>query len=107
MKSLVAFLSNQNAPEMAEVLAELNAELAKGEAKAQANRELYAAAHDAVIKVMSDVPMTVTDIYEKAKNELPEGFTKAKVQYALLNYWESEVVKIDNGKRSVKTYRRA
>lgn len=97
----------RNIPELAEESAEFDAELNKSAEKANATRELYGAAHDVVMSVMSEVPATVADIYAKCESELPEGFTKAKVQYALLNYWKDEVVKIDNGKRSPMTYRKA
>ena len=83
----------------------VNAEVAKGEAKAQANREAYAAAHDAVMSVLSDAPMTVKDIVAACGDELPEGFSASKVQYGLLNYWTDEVVKIENNK-AANTYRR-
>lgn len=95
MKSLVAYLNGQDVPEIAEIKAEIEAELAKGEAKAQANRELYAEAHEAVMGVMSAAPKTLAEIYEACKDELPEGFSKSKVQYALREYWASEVVKIE------------
>lgn len=97
----------RNIPELAEASAEIDAELNKGIEKTNATRELYATAHDIVMGVMSEVPATVADIFAKCESELPEGFTKAKVQYALLNYWKDEVVKVDNGKRSPMTYRKA
>ncbi len=97
----------RNIPELAEASAEIDAELNKTAEKANATRELYATAHDIVMSVMSEVPATVADIFAKCESELPEGFTKAKVQYALLNYWKDEVVKVDNGKRSPMTYRKA
>ena len=101
MKSLVAYLNGQDVPEIAEIKAELEAELAKGEAKAQANRELYAGAHDAVMGVMSSAPKTLAEIYEACKDELPEGFSKGKVQYAITRLWADEVVKTEG---KVNTY---
>ena len=97
----------RNIPELAEASAEIDAELNKSVEKTNATRELYATAHDIVMGVMSEVPATVADIFAKCEAELPEGFTKAKVQYALLNYWKDEVVKVDNSKRSPMTYRKA
>lgn len=106
MKSLVAYLNGQNVPEIAEIKAELEAELAKGEAKAQANREAYAVAHDVVMNVMSSALMTVQEIFDACADELPEGFSKSKIQYALLNYWNDEVVKVENAK-GANQYRKA
>ena len=106
MKSLVAYLNGQNVPEIAEIKAELEAELAKGEAKAQANREAYAVAHDAVMSVMTSGLMTVQEIFDACADELPEGFSKSKIQYGLLNYWSNEVVKVENAK-GANQYRKA
>jgi len=88
----------KNIPELANEYAEIAAELAKGEAKAQANRELYSEAHDVIMAHLTDTPMTVADLVAACGDELPEGMSKSKVQYALLNYWNNEVVKIENAK---------
>jgi hypothetical protein len=80
--------------ELTEAVADLKAEREKNEEKAQANRDLYASAHDAVLAVITDTPQTVADIYEACRDSLPFGFSKNKVQYALLNYWNDEVEKI-------------
>lgn len=78
--------------------AEALREVEKNEAKASANRELYSVAHDVVIAHMGSTPMTVAEIVEACGDELPEGFSKSKVQYALLHYWENEVVKVEQVK---------
>lgn len=104
LKSLVAYLNGETVVNIDEIKAELQAELSKGEEKAKANRDLYAAAHEAVMGVMSDTPMTVADIFAACESKLPENFTKAKMQYALLHYWNDEVVKVENG-RSAYQYR--
>lgn len=96
----------KNVPELSVEYAELAAELAKNEVKAQANRDLYATAHDVVMGKLTEVPVTVADLYESCKDELPEGFSKSKLQYAMLNYWAGEVVKIENPK-SANEYRKA
>lgn len=96
----------QNVPELATEYAELAAELNKNEAKAQANRELYTTAHDIVMAHLSAEPVTVADLYASCEGELPDNFSKSKVQYALSNYWADEVVKHDNGKKAF-TYSRA
>ena len=96
----------KNVPELANEYAELQAELDKNAAKAQANRDLYATAHDVVMAHLGSTPMTVTDLFAACESELPENFSKSKVQYALLNYWSDEVVKHENGKKAF-TYTRA
>lgn len=87
-----------------ELYDELNAELNRGAEKAQANRELYESAKDIVLGELSDTPVTVAELYESVADRLPSGFTKAKVQYALGHYWESEVVKHEG---KVNSYTRA
>ena len=104
MKSLVAYLNGETVTNIAEIKASLEAELAKGEAKAQANRELYATAHDVVIGALTDKPMTLAELWETVKDIVPEGMSKSKVQYALRELWASEVVKIEG---KVNEYRKA
>lgn len=105
LKSLVAYLNGQTIDNFEEVKASLEAELAKSEEKAQANRALYAQAHDVVMAQMDETPKTIAELYDACKDALPEGMSKSKVQYALLNYWASEVVKANDGK--VNTYAKA
>ena len=80
-----------------EILAEIENELNKGAEKAQANRELYASAHDVVIEALRTAtnPVTIGELYESIESELPEGMTKGKVQYAVTRLWSDEIVKIE------------
>ena len=96
LQSLVSFLGTVDAPqEIVDIRDEIVAELAKGEAKAQANRDLYAEAKDIVLSALSDTPATIAEIYEEVKGDLPEGFSKGKVQYAITRLWADEVVKTE------------
>lgn len=101
MEAIVAYLTEQDA--LPEVREELNAELAKNAEKAEANRNLYAEAHDVVIGVMAGLtaPATIADIYAEVKNDLPEGMTQGKVQYAITRLWANEFVKTEG---KVNTY---
>ena len=83
LKSLVAYLNGETVANINEIKAELQAELSKGEEKAKANRDLYAAAHEAVMGVMSDTPMTVADIFAACEDKLPENFTKLRISSPL------------------------
>ena len=77
-----------------EVVAEINAELAKDEAKAQANRDLYAEAHDIVMEALpTETPVTITELFNEIADKLPDGFSKGKVQYAVTRMWTDEVMK--------------
>lgn len=100
LQSLVSFIDSMDAQgsatqEILEVRDEIVAELSKGEAKAQANRDKYAEAHDIVLSAMSETPATIAEIYEEVKDKLPEGFSKSKVQYAITRLWADEVVKTE------------
>ena len=104
MNTILSLIANIDTPEAEQVRAELNAELSKGAEKAQANRELYETAKSIVMDALSDTPVTIAELYAEVEDKLPEGFTKAKVQYALSHYWESDVVKHEG---KVNAYTRA
>lgn len=87
------------------VYPELVAEKAKNEAKAAANRELYADAYVVVMDALDTTFISLSDLYAKCSAVLPEGFTKSKLSYGLSNYWASEVVVDGSGK--VNMYRKA
>ena len=88
----------------AEIMDELTKEITKGDAQKAKNAEAYEAMHDVIVGTLSSVPVTCGELYESIKDELPEGATKGKVQYALTHLWQDEIVKIE-GKPN--TYRRA
>ena len=79
----------------ADILAELDKEINKGaEAKAK-NAEAYESIHDLVIGTLTSAPATVAEIWEAIEDEVPEGITKGKVQYALTHLWGDEIVKVE------------
>ena len=97
MNSILSLIATIDTPEADEVRAELNAELAKGAEKAQANRDLYASAHDVVIEALASAtaPVTMSELYEAVEDNLPDGMTKGKVQYAVTRLWSDEIVKTE------------
>ena len=103
MMSLVSYLNGETMINLDEIKAELIAELNRGAEKAQANRDLYAVAHDVVIAGLRDAlaPVTIGELYESIKDSLPEGFAKGKVQYAVTRLWTDEIVKTEG---KVNTY---
>ena len=86
------------------IMQELDAELHRGDARKEANAKAYDALHDVVIGNLSDAPCTVAELWDVIQDEVPEGTTKGKVQYALTHLWQDEIVKIE-GKPN--TYRKA
>ena len=104
LQSLVSFIDSIDAPqEVKDIRDEIVAELGKGEAKAQANRDLYAQAHDIVMNGLrvADKPVTIGELYDEIANELPDGFSKGKVQFGVTRLWADEVVKTEG---KVNTY---
>ena len=94
LQSLVSFIDTVDAPqEIKDIRDEIVAELNKGAEKAQANRDLYASAKDTILGALSDTPVTIAELYDEIASDLPEGFTKSKVQYAVTRLWADEVVK--------------
>jgi len=106
-KSTMNTIANyiKNVPELADEYAELAAEIQKDIEKAEANRALYDSAKDIVFKALTDQLVTCSDLWDKVKDEMPEGFTKNKMNYALLHYWNDEVIKVQDG-RNPNQYRR-
>ena len=78
-----------------EILAELTAEINKGEEQKAKNAAVYASFHDIVMDTLSNTPVTLAELWESIKDEVPEGVTKGKVQYAITRLWKDEVKKID------------
>ena len=104
LQSLVSFIDSVDAPqEIMDVRNEIVAELAKGEAKAQAYRDLYATAKPIVLEGLAraSAPVTIGELFEDIATELPEGFTKGKVQYLVTRVMTDEVVKVEG---KVNTY---
>lgn len=91
------FVNSDDTIDLSAVVEDIRAEYERTVAKSAAKANAYDAAKPIVFGVMTK-PMTAKEIFTACENDLPDGFTAHKVQYALLNYWRDEVVKIDNGK---------
>ena len=96
---VVAMVNGQPVADMDTLRAEVNAEWERTNAKRLANKSAYDAAKDVAFSILCDKPMTVKEIFA-ASDEWPDGFSASKVQYALLHYWNDEVVKHNNGKNA-------
>ena len=77
------------------VMAELYKEIHKGEEAKAAKAALYEMAKPIVLEGLrvAGTPVTIAELYEEVKGELPEGFTKTKVQYGITHYWTGKVTK--------------
>lgn len=103
MMSLVSYLNGATVDNLDEIKAELEAELNRGAEKAQKNRELYESVKTIVFEGLRliGIPVTIADLYEEIKGNLPEGFGKSKVQYAVTRLWADEIVKTEG---KINTY---
>jgi len=95
MNAIIATLNAIDFENKDAILAELNAEVNRGaEAKAAKNAE-YDAVKDTILGALTETPATIAEIYEAVKDELPHGFTRNKVQYAITRLWMDEVDKTE------------
>ena len=106
MNTIVSYINANAVSELFGVRDELVAELEKGANKAQANRELYDSVKDVVIRELGQAPQAVTigELYDAVADELPDGFTKGKLQYAVTRLWTKDIVRVEG---KVNTYRKA
>ena len=97
MNAIFAALTNIDFENKTEIMAELEKELNRGAAEREAKAAAYEEARPVVFEAMRVIgsPATVADIFAEAEKELPKGFTKNKVQYGLLHYWNDSVVKTE------------
>jgi len=84
----------------AEILAEFEKEINRNAEAKQAKETMYAEAKPIVLGAM-DAPATITEIFEAVDGELPKGFTKGNLQYAVTRLWKDEIEKIEG---KVNTY---
>ena len=106
MNTIVNYINDNAVEALYEVRDELIAELNKGKEKADANRALYDTAKDVVMDELSktDAAVTIGELYDAVAENLPEGFTKGKLQYAVTRLWLGEGIVRVEGK--VNTYRK-
>ena len=94
LQSLVSYLDGQTVENIAEIRDEIVAELSKGKAKADANRELYAEYHVKVMDALTSAgkPVTAQELASET------GIARGKIVYGLTKYWADEVVADKTGK---------
>lgn len=104
MQSLVDYLNGATINDLEKIKEELEAELNRNAEKAAANRELYESAKSVIFEGfhVAGAPITIAELYEEIKDELPQGFSKSKVQYAVTRLWSDEIVKTE-GKTNTYT----
>ena len=87
LESLYKYLNGNTNVDLTEARAEITAEYEKQAAKANAKAAEYEAAKPIVLAGLTTEPQTLAELYEAVKDNLPDGFTKSRMQYALMHYW--------------------
>jgi len=97
LQSLVSYLTEKDDESMQEVLAELTAELAKGQTKVDATRKEYDEMREQVMEVLrsATLPVSAQEIADET------GISKGKIVYGLTRLWAADVVKTEG---KVSTY---
>lgn len=97
--ALISLLNGETIDNADAIREELTAELNKNAVRAQAKDALYAQAREVAVAALSElsVPVTISELYEEIKDNLPEGFTKGQLQYGMTRLWKDAIVKGDCG----------
>lgn len=97
LQSLVSYLDGGTVTNLDEIRAELEAELNRGKAKAEANKAAYADYHVRVMDTLrgSINPLSAQEIADET------GIARGKLVYGLTNYWADEVEKDTTGKTTM------
>lgn len=86
------------------MVVEIDAELNRGAEEKAARAASYESIHALIVDNLSDTPVTCADLFAEIESDLPSDISRGKVQYALNNLWQEEIIKIP-GKPN--TYRKA
>lgn len=104
LESIRNYLNGDSTVDLSVLREEVNEEYERLTAKSRANADMYEAAIEPIISILTGAnPMTAKEIFAACESTLPEGFTANKVQYLLLHQIADRVEKHDNGKNA-KTY---
>ncbi len=94
LTAIYSYLSD-NGFASTEIMDELRKEITKGDVQKAKNAEAYEALHDVIVGNLTDEPCTVAELWDAIQNDVSEGTTKGKVQYALTHLWQDEIVKVE------------
>lgn len=94
MNSILSLIADIQTEEAAAVREAVTAELNKGKVKSEAASAGYESVKQLVMDTLTDTPATIGELYDELKGELPDDFTKGKLQYAITRLWKGEVTKV-------------
>ena len=103
MNAIVNYINDNAIEALYEARDELIAELNRGAEEKARNTEQYEAVKAIVMGELAttDKPVTISELYDAVESNLPEGFTKGKLQYAMTRLWKDELTKVEG---KVNTY---
>lgn len=106
LEAMRNYLNGDETVDLSVLREEVNAEWERTTAKARANADVYAVAHDVLMDILPETPMTVKEIFALSE-DWPEGFTTSKLQYAMTRMWQDEINKVENAKSANQYSRKA
>ena len=104
MNTIYAVLNTVDFEDKPAVMEALEKELHKNDRVKAEKEAMYAEAKAVVLDTIrvAGVPVTVAEIFDSCESNLPDGFTKNKINYGLTHYWADAVEKIEG---KVNSYR--
>jgi hypothetical protein len=80
-----------------DVMTELYNEIHRNDKVKAEKASIYERAKEAVFQTLRSLSEAapLSEIYEDCKDNLPEGFSKAQLQYGLTRLWRDEVTKVE------------
>lgn len=97
--AIAAALSAANFDD-ADIMAELNKEINRGEEQKAKNAQVYDSFHDVVMETLSETPVTMAELWAAIEDKVPDGVTKGKLQYAVTRLWNAEITKVEGNPNS-------
>ena len=98
MQTIVDYINDNAVEELFGVRDELNAELNKGAEEKARNAEQYEAVKGIVFAELANLgegTVTLGELYDAVAQNLPQDFTKGKLQYAVTRLWKDELEKVE------------
>lgn len=94
-ESLYKFVKGEAIDNLDEVKEALETELNRGKEQKEANAKAYDSIRELVFSNLGNTPVTLGELYDAIKDQLPSDMTKGKVQHAVTKLWADEIVKVE------------
>ena len=98
MAALYTYLKGDTTVDLTEARNEIFTEYETMMSEAKAKMDIYEKARPVVLSILSDKPMTLKELFEEHEDLYPEGFSRGKLQYMMLNLMGDSIQIQKNGK---------